>query len=174
MATVPHAAGVRDREALRRQGLYRFLTGWSSPFIDPWNLVFEVGFVAAQSSEPFGLYAYRQILSNRVPVDIGHYCDAVERLCGSIILSYRFKTERGVLHGITLPRSWFISLLRSSPLLDKNTFYIPHFVNDTIELLRRIDSQRENYKPRSADDQQFKHNGSRLTPPYASAYIARM
>lgn len=111
---------------------------------------------------------------NRIPVDVGHYCDAVERLCGSLILSYRCMTECGILHGITLPRSWFINLLRSSPPLDKNTTYIPHFVNDAIELLRRIDSQREHYRPLSVDDQQFKYNGSRLSPMVASAYIARM
>lgn len=127
--------------------------------------------VATQNSKPFDLYAAsRQILVNRTPVDVGHYCDVVERLCGSLILSYRSMTERGILHGITLPRSWFINLLRSSPSLDKNTSYIPHFVNDTIELLRRIDLQREDYR----DDQQFKYNGSRLTPMCASACIARM
>ena len=174
VATVPHSARVQNGESLHRQGLHYFLTGWSSPFVDSWNLVFEVGVVAARSPEPFDLYTYRQILVNRIPVDVGHYCDAVERLCGSLILSYRFTMERGTLHGITLPRSWFISLLRSSPVLDKNTTYTTHFVNDTIELLRRIDLQREHYKSRTVDDQQFKHNGSKLTPLHASVYIARM
>ena len=111
---------------------------------------------------------------NHVPVDLGHYCDAVERLCGSIILSYRFMMGRGVLHGVTLPRSWFVNLFRPFSPLDKNTTWIPHFVNDTTELLRRVDLQREHYKPRPIDAEQFKHNGSRLTPLYASAYIARM
>jgi hypothetical protein len=171
---MPHSARVQNGEPLHRLGLHYFLTGRSSSFIDSWNLVFEVGVVTTQSSEPFNLCTCRQILTNRIPVDVGHYCDALERLCGSIILSYRFGMGRGTLHGVTLPRSWFIGLLRSSPLLDKNTSYIPHFVNDTIELLRRIDLQREHYKPRTVDDQQFKHNGSKLTPLYASTYIARM
>lgn len=125
-------------------------------------------------SESFDLCACRQILTNNIPVDAGHFCDAVERLCGSFILSYRFVMGGGVLHGITLPRSWFIGLLRSFPPLDKNTTYIPHFVHDAIELLRRIDLQRERYKPRAIDDQQFKHDGSSLTPLHASACIARM
>jgi len=174
VATVPHSTGVRNEGSLHRLGLHRFLTWWSLPFVGSWNLVFEVGVVATQSSEHFDLYACRQILMSRIPVDVGHYCDAVEKLCGSLILSYRFTTERGILHGVTLPRSWFINLLRSSPPLDKDTIYIPHFVNDTIELLRRIDSQREHYGPLSIGDQQFKYNGSRLSPMCASAYIARM
>ena len=121
-----------------------------------------MGVVIARSLESFDLYECRQILVNGIFVDIGPFCDAVERLCGLHILAYRFMTGRGILHGVTLPRSWFIGLSRSLPLLDKNTSYIPHFVNDTIELLRLIGGP------------QFKHNGSRLTPLYASVYIARM
>jgi len=110
----------------------------------------------------------------RIPLDIGPFCDAVERLCGLFILAYRFTTGRGTLHGVTLPRSWFLGLFRSLPTLDKNTSYLTHFVNDTIELLRRIDLQRELYNPLTVDNHQFKHNASRLTPLYASVYIARM
>ena len=110
---------------------------------------------------------------NRVTTDIGLFCDTVERLCGLHILGYRFTTGR-TLHGVTLPRSWLVSLFRSRPFLDKDTRYIPHFVNDTIELLRRIDMQRELYDRQLIDTHQFKHNGSRLTPIYASVYIARM
>lgn len=95
-------------------------------------------------------------------MDIGTFCDAVERLCGSFILAYRFTTEHGTLHGVTLPRSWFIRLSHSLHLLDKKMDYIPHFVNDTIEFLRRIDTQ------------QFNHRGSRLSPHSTSVYIARM
>ena len=107
-------------------------------------------------------------------MDVGPFCDAVERLCGSLILAYRFKMGRGALHGVTLPRSWFIGLSRSLPLLDKDTSHTPRFVKDTIEFLRRIDSQRELYNPQTADTHQLKHNGLRLTPLYASVYIARM
>jgi len=126
------------------------------------------------TSGSFNLYICREVLVKCIPVDAGPFCDAVERLCGLHILAYRFRTGRGTLHGVTLPRSWFIGLSRSLTLLDKNTSYIPHFVNDTIELLRRIDLQREIYNPQTADSQQFKHNGSRLTPLYASVHIARM
>lgn len=83
-------------------------------------------------------------------------------------------TGRNTLHGVTLPRSWFIGLSRSLLVLDKDTSCIPRFVNDAIELLKRIDLQREPHAPQTTDGQQFRHNGSRLTPLYASAYIVRM
>ena len=67
------------------------------------------------------------------------------------ILAHRFKTGHGILHGVTLPRSWFINLLHSCPGLDKNT-YIPEFLNATIEFLRRIDLQRKVYDPQTVDD----------------------
>ena len=82
--------------------------------------------------------------------------------------------DRGTLHGITLPRSWFMRLLHRRPVLNKNRSQILHFVNDIIELLRRVDSQREHYDPKVVDDYQFKHNGLKLNPLYASVYIARM
>ena len=111
---------------------------------------------------------------NRIPADLGPFCDAVERLCGLHILVHRFTTGHGTLHGVTLPRSWFLSLLRSRPIMDKNGSQIIHFVNDTIELLRRVDSQRERYSPQAVDDYQFKNSGSSLGSLYASVYIARM
>ena len=152
----------QDGKALYRQGLRSVFAGWPPPFVDPRNPVPEVscnhaGFGAIR------LIPCRQILENRIPVDVGPFCDAVERLCGLHILTFRFMTGRhGTLHGITLPRSWLISLSRSLPLLDKNTSYIPHFVNDTIGLLRRIDNQ------------ELDQHGPRLGPLYTSAYIARL
>ena len=174
VATVPHSTGVQNGELLHRQGLYSVFAGWSSPFVGPWDLVSEVSIVVTQSLESFDLCTSRQILVKRIPVDIGPVCDIVERLCGSLILAHRYAAGRGTLHGITLPRSWFINLSRSLLLPGKDTSYIPHFLNDAIELLRRIDSRRELYNPQTADSQQFKHNGSWLTPSYASVYIARM
>jgi hypothetical protein len=110
----------------------------------------------------------------RIPVNVGPICDAVERLFGLHILARRFSTAGGTLHGVTLPRSWFMGLLRSRPPLDKNTSYLQPFVKDVIELLRRIDLQRENYNPQILGDHRFNHNGSKLTPTFASVYIARM
>lgn len=108
-------------------------------------------------------------------MNLGPVCDAVERLCGLHILAHRFTTARHTLHDVTLPRSWFMALFRSRPFLDKNTDYIPLFVRNTIELLRRIDLQRESYNSQIiVDNHQFKHNGLKLNPLHASVYIARM
>jgi len=174
VAVVPYSARTYNGGSLCCQGFRSVFTGWSPPFVDPWNLVSEASVAVAQDPEPFDLYACRQILVKRIPVDIGPFCDAVEKLCGLFILAHRFMTGRGTLHGVTLPRSWFIGLFRSLPTLDKNTSHIPHFVNDIIELLRRVDLQRELYNPQTVDNHQFKHNASRLIPIYASVYINRM
>ena len=89
---------------------------------------------------PFDLNIRRQILLNPIPmVDIGSFCDAVERLCGLNILAHRFTTGGGSLDGTTLPHSWLVSILCSRPNLDKDTCRIPHFVNNTISLLQHID-----------------------------------
>jgi hypothetical protein len=114
------------------------------------------------------------MLIKRIPVDVGPFCDALEKLCGFYIFSHRFVTERGILHGVTLPRSWFVGLFRLRLSLDKNISYIRRFVSRTTEFLRRIDFQRENYNPQIPDNHQFKQNGLRLNPLYASVYIARM
>ena len=107
-------------------------------------------------------------------MNLGPVCDLVERLCGLHILAHRFMKTRGTLHDVTLPRSWLMALLRSRPSLDKNISYIQHFANDVIELLRRINLQRENYDPQTVDNHQFKHDGFKLIPLYTSVYIARM
>ena len=158
MAAVPRSV----RWSLYRQGLRRVFAGWSPPFVDSWNLVSKVSVIVSQTSEPFDLHICREILVKHIPVNIGPFCNAVERLCGLLILSYRFTTRCGTLHGVTLPRSWVLALSRSLPLLDKSINYIAHFVNDTIELLRRIDNQ------------QFDHYGPRPATLYESVYIARM
>ena len=165
VADVPYSTRAQYGETFYRQGLRSVLGGRPPSFADPWNPISKVSVVATKFGIllfTYFLYTFRQILVNRIPVDVGPFCDAVERLCGSLILAYRFTTEHGILHGVTLPRSWFIGLSRSLPILDKNISYIPHFVNDTVELLRRIDTQQLNY------------HGSRLNPLSTSVYTARM
>ena len=43
-----------------------------------------------------------------LPIDVLVLCDVIDYLCGSVIL-VRVKYS---LHNVTLPRSWFINLLR--------------------------------------------------------------
>ena len=174
MASVPHSTGVGHGEALHCQRLRSAFAGWPPSFVDFRGHVFQVSAVLAVSSIPRFIHVHRQILVNCITVDLGPLCDTVERLCGLHILAHRFATGPGTLHGVTLPRSWFINLLRPRPDLNKNRSYIPHLVNDAIELLRKIDLQREDYDPQAKDNHQFKHNGSRLSPLWASVYISRM
>ena len=89
------------------------------------------------------LYPFRQVLTKRIPVEVGPFCDAVEKLCGLFILAHRFNVQQGSLHDVILPRSWLINLSRSLKVLNKDTSYLPRFVGDTVEFLRRLDSQRK-------------------------------
>ena len=116
---------------------------------------------------------------NRITVEVGPFCDAVERLCGLFIMAHRFSPESSSLHDVTLPRSWFISLSRSLPALDKNIKGLRYFVNDVIELLRRLNRRLDvQHEPPNSqatlDNRHFTYNGSSLGPLYASIYIARM
>jgi len=174
MAGVPHSAGTADERSLHCKGFCPVFARRPSSFVDSWDFVSEVRAAVARDSKTPCLHTSRQILMNHVPVEIGPFCDAIERLCCSFIIAHRFIVGHGSLHGVTLPRSWFISLARSPTLLDKNTSYLPNFVNSTFELLRRIDFQREVYNPRATDNHQFKHYGSSLGPLYASVCITRM
>ena len=135
-------------------------------------------------------------------MEVGPFCDAVEKLCGLFILAHRFNAQRGSLHDVIMPRSWLIGLSRSLKFVKKDTNYLYHFVNDTVEFLRRLNlqreqsasqreqpnSQREQSNPQQEHsnphreksksqanlDSQFKHYGSNIGTMYASVYIARM
>ena len=89
------------------------------------------------------LYASRQVLTKRIPVEVGPFCDAVEKLCGLFILASRFKAQKGSLHNVVIPYSWLIGSSRLLQTLNKDTTYLDRFVDDTVELLRRLDWQRE-------------------------------
>ena len=129
-------------------------------------------------TEPPCSRACRHIVVNRIPVEVGPFCDAVERLCGLFIMAHRVTTGQRTLHDVILPRSWFINLSRLLPALDKNIIYLRRFATDLTELLRhfnrRLDLQREHPSPQTTDNHQFIHNGSSLGPLYASMYIPRM
>ena len=47
-------------------------------------------------------------MTDSVPIDISVLCDAIDFLCGAAVLV----RKDFVLHNVTLPRSWFITLLR--------------------------------------------------------------
>ena len=110
------------------------------------------------------------VLLSRLPTDLNHLCDLAERLSGLFIMAYRVYF-RGVLHNVTLPRSWFINLLHPRPNLKKHTLRILPFTRAIIELMRRISKQLEQY---SDTGDQFKADGGRVNNITGPFYIARM
>ena len=104
-------------------------------------------------------------------MDLNHLCDLVERLSGLFIAAYRVHF-RGVLHNVTLPRSWFINLLRSHPNLRKHMWMILPFTRATVELMQRIAKQVEQYSSDTTD--QFRADGGRVTNITRPFYIARV
>jgi len=106
-------------------------------------------------------------------MDLNHLCDLVERLSGLFIMGYRVRF-RGILHNVTLPRSWFISLIRSHLDLRKHTT-IRSFTPTIVELMQDISKQVEQYHPFPPDARdQFKADGGKVTNITGPFYIARM
>lgn len=68
-----------------------------------------------------------------IPIDVLVLCDVIDYLCGSVIL-VRVKYHDSP-HNVTLPRSWFINLLRR---LKRETQGV-----ETISLSILIDSIRQ-------------------------------
>jgi hypothetical protein len=101
-------------------------------------------------------------------------CDLAERLSGLFIMAYRVNF-RGVLHNITLPRSWFINLLLPDRDLEKNVSYFFVFAGTLIGLMQRINAQAEGYSVFALDTvEQFIVDGIPMTSFMGSLYIARM
>lgn len=115
---------------------------------------------------------FSQALLSRLPTDLNHLCDLVERLSGLFIMSFRVYL-RGVVHNVTLPRSWFINLLRPLPNLRQHTSGILPFTRAIIELMQRIYKQVES-PPHSDPRDQFRADGGRVTNITGPLYISRM
>ena len=106
-------------------------------------------------------------------MDLNHLCDLVERLSGLFIMAYSVRF-RGALHDVTLPRSWFINLIRPHPILRKHTT-IKSFTPIIVDLMREISSQVEQYSPFPSDTRdQFRADGGRVSNLTGPFYIARM
>lgn len=107
-------------------------------------------------------------------MDLNHLCDFAERLSGLFIIAYRVRS-RGLLHNVTLPRSWFINLIRPRPNLRKYTSMLLPFTRTLIELMRRVSNQVEQYSPYPSEiGDQFRADGGRVTNITGPFYIARM
>ena len=100
-------------------------------------------------------------------VDLIVLCDLAERLSGLFIIARGMKSWRGVLHGVTMPRSWFINLILPDTNLRKDTSTLLKFAETMIGLMRQIDVQVQS-------GGQFIADGSRITSVTGPFYIARM
>jgi hypothetical protein len=54
----------------------------------------------------------RQVVYDKLPVDTKVLCDIFEYFCGSFVVSMNIQSK-GFLHGVVLPRSWLLVLLRN-------------------------------------------------------------
>ena len=57
-------------------------------------------------------FIYSQVMEAKIPVEIGVFCNFIERICGSLIVYNRYR-RTGNLHGVTLPRSWLKIILET-------------------------------------------------------------
>jgi len=119
-----------------------------------------------------GHFFLRQPILNKLPADLNHLCDLVERLSGLFIMAYRVH-YRGIVHNVTLPRSWFIILLRPLPSPEKHTSALLPFTRTIMDLMQRIDKQVES-PPQLGHVDQFRADGRRVTNITGPFYIARI
>ena len=89
-------------------------------------------------------------------------------------MAYRVNS-RGVLHDVTLPRSWFINLISLGVDLKKDTSSFATFTSTIIELMQRIDVQVQQHPtPASDTEDKFITDGDLTIDFMGPLYIARM
>ena len=122
------------------------------------------------------IFPFSEVLRCGLRVDLNALCDLAERLSGLFIMAYRFNSRRGILHNVTLPRSWFINLILPGMDLGKDTSTFSMFASIIIELMQRIDAQVQRHHAMTSPEtgEQFIADGSRVTDLAGSLYIARM
>ena len=114
------------------------------------------------------------VLRNGLRIDLNALCDFAERLSCLFIVAYRVNF-RGILHNVTLPRSWFINLIPPGTDLKMDTSSLVTFASTAIELMQRIDAQaRQDPAPASDTEDQFIADGDRTIDFMGPLYIARM
>lgn len=87
---------------------------------------------------PAGLCFVKHLLTDSVPIDINVLCDAIDFLCGAVVIV----RKEFVLHNVTLPRSWFITLLRRIKKDTKRpaTLMLNFLLNSVKLLVERLQS----------------------------------
>ena len=115
------------------------------------------------------------VLRRWLSFDLIVLCDLTERLSGLFIMAHRVDSCGGVLHNVTMPRSWFINLILPDTDLRKDTTTFSMFVSTIIEIMQRIDAQVQRYLASAPDTgEQFTADGIRTTDLTGPLYIARM
>lgn len=90
-------------------------------------------------------------------------------------MAYRVNSRGGVLHNVTMPRSWFVNLILPDPNLRKDTSDFLSFASTIIELMQLIDTEILRYPtPTSDTEERCVVDGSRVTSLTGPLYIARM
>ena len=100
-------------------------------------------------------------------IDLIVLCDLVERLSGLFIMAERANSGSGVLHNITMPRSWFINLNLPDADLEKDTSTFLTFAETIIWIMQEINEQVQS-------EGLFFADGNRITDVTGPLYIARM
>ncbi|OSX68086.1 hypothetical protein POSPLADRAFT_1030919 [Postia placenta MAD-698-R-SB12] len=80
------------------------------------------------------LETVRHILQNGISVDICVLLDYLDDICGSIVLTKRAKR----LHGVLLPHSWLVRVIRSQYLYEDTEPPLVAYMNAMVGLLERL------------------------------------
>ena len=172
LATAPVSWGGKFPCAGSRRVLCRQI----ALFVSPWFIVSTVRSAICNSWGWLLIVPFSEILRSGLRVDLTPLCDLVERLSGLFIMAYRLNSRRGMLHNVTLPRSWFVSLILPGTGSGKDTSTFPMFASTVIELMHRIDAQVQRHlkMPDSGTEEQFVADNSRIITLTGPLYIARM
>ena len=160
-----------------RTGFRRIFNCQSALVVGSWFIVSPVSTARYVGPRPFLLIlSLSEVLRCGLRVDLNALCDLAERLSGLFIMAYRFNSRGGVLHNVTMPRSWFINLILPGTDLGKDTSTFSMFASTIIDLMQRIDAQVQRSFTVSAPEtgEQFIADGSRVTSLTGPLYIARM
>jgi len=114
-----------------------------------------------------------EVLRSKLCVDLTVLCDLVERLSGLFIMARNVNLLGGVLHNVTMPRSWFIALILPDTDLRQDTSTFSTFAETMIDLMQQIDTQVLRF-PTTAPEEQFTVDGRRMVGFMGPLYIARM
>jgi len=107
-------------------------------------------------------FSLSEIIRRWPRVDLNTLCDLAERLCGLFIVAYRVNSRGGVLHNVTLPRSWFINLILLGTDLGKDTSAFLMFAKTIIELMQQINEQTQRYFPPASVPLALGNNSPRM------------